>query len=269
MSQLYRGRVNANFCVYTPKKSRCTQNDRSDAYGVRKNRDWTRLKQHTSKWSLMVQVSWEESAHNVWRTFDSAQIFYEPDCQRYFWSASFVSLLFSLVRISESLYAKLSSTCIRCTHLLKIQRDPWVMPFAPKSDQFQIYPAASPETCVTSHSMENLAFHILLRSKIIILPILPTSPIYFLFKRLGECTGLCVLLVDFSVKAGRTILPLFVLLNFVFAASSSQARDWEEQSKSCKFNNSFFCKFTVSRPTKEILRSSSSPDLSLPGDTHI
>ena len=65
-------------------------------------------------------------------------------------------------------------------------------------------------------------------------------------------TGLCVLLVDFSVKAGRTILPLFVFLHFVFAASSSQGRDWEEQSKSCKFNNSFFCKFTVSRPTKEI-----------------
>ena len=41
---------------------------------------------------------------------------------------------------------------------------------------------------ITSHSMENLAFHSLLRWKMIILPILPTSLTHFLFKRLGECT---------------------------------------------------------------------------------
>ena len=41
---------------------------------------------------------------------------------------------------------------------------------------------------ITSHSMENLAFHSLLRWKMIILPILPISLIHFLDKRLGECT---------------------------------------------------------------------------------
>ena len=44
---------------------------------------------------------------------------------------------------------------------------------------------ASPEI---SHSMENLAFHSLLRWKMIILPVLPTSLICFLNNRLGECT---------------------------------------------------------------------------------
>ena len=41
---------------------------------------------------------------------------------------------------------------------------------------------------ITSHSMENLAFHSPLRRKMIILPILTTSPIHFSCKRLGECT---------------------------------------------------------------------------------
>ena len=40
----------------------------------------------------------------------------------------------------------------------------------------------------TSPSMKNLAFHSLLRWKMIALPILTTSLIHFLFKRLGECT---------------------------------------------------------------------------------
>ena len=42
----------------------------------------------------------------------------------------------------------------------------------------------------TSHSMENLTFHSLLRWKMIILQILATSLIHFLFERLGECTFL-------------------------------------------------------------------------------
>ena len=42
---------------------------------------------------------------------------------------------------------------------------------------------------ITSHSMENLAFHRLLIWKMIILPILPTSLIHFLSNRLGECKG--------------------------------------------------------------------------------
>ena len=41
---------------------------------------------------------------------------------------------------------------------------------------------------ITSNSMKNLAFHSSLRWKMIIQPILTTSLIPFLFKRLGECT---------------------------------------------------------------------------------
>ena len=40
---------------------------------------------------------------------------------------------------------------------------------------------------ITSHSMENLAFHSLLRWKMIILPILTPSLIHFSLGRLGEC----------------------------------------------------------------------------------
>ena len=40
---------------------------------------------------------------------------------------------------------------------------------------------------ITSHSMENLAFHSLLRLKMIITPILTTSLIHFSLERLGEC----------------------------------------------------------------------------------
>ena len=40
---------------------------------------------------------------------------------------------------------------------------------------------------ITSHSMKNLAFHSLLRWKIIILPILTTSLIHFSLKGLGGC----------------------------------------------------------------------------------
>ena len=41
---------------------------------------------------------------------------------------------------------------------------------------------------ITSHSKENLAFHSLLRWKMIIIQILATPLMHFLFKRLGECT---------------------------------------------------------------------------------
>ena len=41
---------------------------------------------------------------------------------------------------------------------------------------------------MTSHSMENLTFHSLLRLKVIILQILATSLIQSLFERLGEYT---------------------------------------------------------------------------------
>ena len=40
---------------------------------------------------------------------------------------------------------------------------------------------------ITPHSMENLAFHSLLRWNMIILPILTTSPIHFPLGKLGEC----------------------------------------------------------------------------------
>ena len=60
-------------------------------------------------------------------------------------------------------------------------------PFTPESDQCQISPPASTRN-ITSHSKENLAFHSLLRWKMIILPTLITSLMHLLFKRLGECT---------------------------------------------------------------------------------
>ena len=50
-------------------------------------------------------------------------------------------------------------------------------PFTPKSDQLQNSPAASPEI-LSSHSMKNLAFHLLLRWKMIILPILSLPHLY-------------------------------------------------------------------------------------------
>ena len=52
-------------------------------------------------------------------------------------------------------------------------------PFNPKSDRYQISPAASPHI-VSSHSMKNLAFQSLLRWKM--------ENIHFSFNRLGECT---------------------------------------------------------------------------------
>ena len=60
-------------------------------------------------------------------------------------------------------------------------------PFTPKSDQCQISPAASPE--ILHHTVRRTwLFHTLLRWKTIILPILATSLIHFIFKRLGrEC----------------------------------------------------------------------------------
>ena len=56
-----------------------------------------------------------------------------------------------------------------------------INPFTPKSDEYQISPAASPEN-TTWNSMENLAFHSLLWWKMIILPILTTSAIHTLCK---------------------------------------------------------------------------------------
>ena len=41
---------------------------------------------------------------------------------------------------------------------------------------------------ITSHSKESLASHSLLRWKMIVIQILPTSLMHFLFKRLRECT---------------------------------------------------------------------------------
>ena len=51
-------------------------------------------------------------------------------------------------------------------------------PFTPKSDQFQLSPYSLTWN-ITSHSMENLAFHCLLRWTMIMLPILTTSLIHF------------------------------------------------------------------------------------------
>ena len=49
--------------------------------------------------------------------------------------------------------------------------------------------SCSPTRNITSHSKENLAFHSLLRWKMIIIQILATPLMHFLFKRLGECTS--------------------------------------------------------------------------------
>ena len=56
-------------------------------------------------------------------------------------------------------------------------------PLTPESDQCQISPVASPE--ILHHAV---GFHSLLRWKMIILPILTTLLIHFLFKRSGECS---------------------------------------------------------------------------------
>ena len=66
---------------YYKQKSSCTQNCGSDAYSARVKQD----------------------------SVDSC-----------FWNASFVSIFFSLLCISEFLYANFLSTCVHCTHLLKI-----------------------------------------------------------------------------------------------------------------------------------------------------
>ena len=47
---------------------------------------------------------------------------------------------------------------------------------------------SSPTRNITSHSKENLAFHSLLRWKMILIQILTTLLMHFLFRRLGECT---------------------------------------------------------------------------------
>ena len=57
----------------------------------------------------------------------------------------------------------------------------WVFkPFTPKSDQCQISPAASRE--ILHYSVKNVAFHSLLRWKMIILPILTSLPIHFYWR---------------------------------------------------------------------------------------
>ena len=60
-------------------------------------------------------------------------------------------------------------------------------PSTPKSDLFQTSPAAAPEM-YTSHNTKDLAFHNLLRWKMIILSNSHYLTYTFLFKRLGEWT---------------------------------------------------------------------------------
>ena len=59
-------------------------------------------------------------------------------------------------------------------------------PFTPKSDQFQISPAASPE--IYLHHTVWRTWLFIVYDEVIILPILTTSLIHFSMKRLGECT---------------------------------------------------------------------------------
>ena len=63
----------------------------------------------------------------------------------------------------------------------------YINPFTPKSDQCQKFPCSLTRN-MTSHSKENLAFHSLLRWKMILIQILTTSLMHFPFRRLGECT---------------------------------------------------------------------------------
>ena len=58
----------------------------------------------------------------------------------------------------------------------------------------------SPTRNMTSHSKENLVFHSLPRWKMIIIQILATSLMHFLFKRLGECTFWMYLLFRFEMR---------------------------------------------------------------------
>ena len=61
----------------------------------------------------------KESAHRLWTTFYFAYSFDEPDGKGAFEMRHSFPYFFSLVRISEFLYVNFSSTCVRCTHLLK------------------------------------------------------------------------------------------------------------------------------------------------------
>ena len=77
----------------------------------------------------------------------------------------------------------------------------FVKPFTSKGDQFDISPAASPELII-SHSIKNLAFHSILRRKMIILPILTASLIHlslisFLNLRVKGC---CLVIISFSCR---------------------------------------------------------------------
>ena len=58
-------------------------------------------------------------------------------------------------------------------------------PFTLKSNQFQIFPCSLTRNIITQ-SMKNLVFHSLLRWKIVILPILTTSYIHFLLRKVGR-----------------------------------------------------------------------------------
>ena len=90
------------------------------------------------------------------------------------------------VHISYSLlsttYKQLSELQLQLTSVLPPNRH---KVFTPKSDQCPLQPH---HIDITSHSMKNLAFHLLLRWKMIILPILSLPHLIFQFKMLGECT---------------------------------------------------------------------------------
>ena len=58
------------------------------------------------------------SAHRL-RTFYFVKLFDEPGAKGAFDMRHSFPYFFSLVRISEFLRANFSSTCVRCTHLLK------------------------------------------------------------------------------------------------------------------------------------------------------
>ena len=101
-----------------------------------------------------------------------------------------------------------------------------------------------PRVNITSHSMKNLAFHSLLRCKMIILPILSASPIhYFLFKRFGKINVL------FELRNER--VTLFCLLPHSTIYFSS---DWCESNRKTDLMSSTSrvpcCTYPCQCPTK-------------------
>ena len=138
---------------------------------------------------------------------------------------------------------------------------------------------------ITTRSMENLAFHSLLRWKMVILPILANSPMYFLFKMLGECafwacnryesplrtedavqytSGINAPLTQYPTLSGSALTPSLLassrrvnmICSCVGQLSEKHALTWEVKKK--RWLNSVFVvnwgNFLILRPRADYFR---------------